>query len=66
MVDSRGMTLAAVDYLILALYFVFVLSIGWVVKSKVSTDPNAKPYTGYRAGMTLVEGGWRFAYFVNN
>ncbi len=36
------------------------------VKSKISTDPNAKPYTGYRAGMTLVEGGWRFAYFVNN
>ena len=36
------------------------------VRSKVSTDPNPKPYTGYRAGMTLVEGGWRFAYFVNN
>jgi hypothetical protein len=36
------------------------------VRSKISTDPNAKPYTGYRAGITLVEGGWRFAYFVNN
>ena len=23
-------------------------------------------YRGYRAGMCLVEGGWRFAYFVNN
>ncbi len=23
-------------------------------------------YRGYRAGMRLEEGGWRFAYFVNN
>jgi hypothetical protein len=36
------------------------------VRSKTNMEPNAKPYTGYRAGMTLVEGGWRFAYFVNN
>jgi hypothetical protein len=32
------------------------------VRSKTS----GTTYTGYRAGMTLVEGGWRFAYFVNN
>jgi hypothetical protein len=32
------------------------------VKSKTS----GTTYSGYRAGMTLVEGGWRFAYFVNN
>jgi SSS family solute:Na+ symporter len=31
-------TLAAVDYLILSLYFVFVLSIGWMVRRKVSTS----------------------------
>jgi solute:Na+ symporter, SSS family len=30
--------LAPVDYLILALYFVFVLSIGWIVKRKVTTS----------------------------
>jgi solute:Na+ symporter, SSS family len=30
--------LAPVDYLILALYFIFVLSIGWIVKRKVSTS----------------------------
>jgi SSS family solute:Na+ symporter len=30
--------LAHVDYLILALYFVFVLSIGWIVKRKVATS----------------------------
>ncbi len=32
------MTLANVDYLILALYFVFVLGIGWVLKRSVSTS----------------------------
>ena len=32
------MRLAPVDYVILALYFVFVLSIGWIVKRKVSTS----------------------------
>ncbi len=32
------MRLAPVDYLILALYFVFVLSIGWMVKRKVATS----------------------------
>ncbi len=32
------MTLAAVDYLILAVYFAFVLGIGWWVKRRVSTS----------------------------
>lgn len=32
------MRLAPVDYLILALYFAFVLSIGWLVKRKVATS----------------------------
>ena len=32
------MTLSPVDYLILALYFVFVLGIGWMVKRRVSTS----------------------------
>ena len=32
------MTLAPIDYLILALYFAFVLGIGWMVKRKVSTS----------------------------
>lgn len=32
------MRLAPVDYLILSLYFVFVLSIGWMVKRKVATS----------------------------
>lgn len=32
------MTLAPVDYLILALYFAFVLGIGWLVKRKVNTS----------------------------
>ena len=32
------MTLATVDYLILALYFAFVLGIGWLLKKKVSTS----------------------------
>lgn len=32
------MTLTFVDYLILALYFAFVLGIGWVVKKRVSTS----------------------------
>ncbi len=45
---------------------VFMTSPPEFVKSKISSGPNAKPYTGYRAGITLVEGGWRFAYFVNN
>lgn len=27
---------------------------------------NTGNYHGYRAGMRLEEGGWRFAYFVNN
>ncbi len=45
---------------------VFMTSPPEFVKSKISSAPNAKPFTGYRAGVTLVEGGWRFAYFVNN
>ncbi|HXR78002.1 MAG TPA: sodium:solute symporter family protein [Bryobacteraceae bacterium] len=32
------MTLAPIDYTILALYFAFVLGIGWLVKGKVSTS----------------------------
>jgi SSS family solute:Na+ symporter len=32
------LTLAPVDYIILALYFAFVLGIGWLVKRKVSTS----------------------------
>src|SRR3974377_2562521 len=32
------MTLHAVDYVILALYFVFVLGIGWYLKRTVSTS----------------------------
>ena len=32
------MTLAPVDYVILALYFAFVLGIGWVLRRKVSTS----------------------------
>lgn len=32
------MTLAPIDYLILALYFAFVLGIGWLVKRRVSTS----------------------------
>jgi SSS family solute:Na+ symporter len=32
------LTLAPIDYLILALYFAFVLGIGWLVKSRVSTS----------------------------
>jgi SSS family solute:Na+ symporter len=32
------LTLAPVDYLILALYFAFVLGIGWIVKRKVATS----------------------------
>src|ERR1044071_6241094 len=32
------MTLAAVDYLILALYFAFVLGIGWRLRKKISTS----------------------------
>ncbi|MGA3171052.1 MAG: hypothetical protein ABSE62_08550 [Chthoniobacteraceae bacterium] len=28
-----------------------------------ASDPN---YHGYRAGMTIVDGAWKFAYFVNN
>jgi len=32
------LTLSFVDYLILALYFVFVLGIGWLVKKRVSTS----------------------------
>jgi SSS family solute:Na+ symporter len=31
-------TLAAIDYLILAVYFVFVLGIGWVLKRRVATS----------------------------
>ena len=31
-----------------------------------SAKTNTGTYRGYRAGITLVEGGWRFAYFVNN
>ena len=33
-----GLRLAPVDYLILALYFAFVLGIGWKLKRKVSTS----------------------------
>jgi SSS family solute:Na+ symporter len=32
------LTLAPIDYLILALYFAFVLGIGWLVKNRVSTS----------------------------
>ena len=32
------MTLATVDYLVLALYFAFVLGIGWLLKKKVTTS----------------------------
>ena len=32
------MTLGYIDYLIMALYFVFVLGIGWLLKRKVSTS----------------------------
>src|SRR5271165_4067203 len=32
------MTLAPVDYVILALYFAFVLGIGWFIKSRISTS----------------------------
>ncbi len=32
------MTLAPIDYLILAIYFAFVLGIGWLVKQKVNTS----------------------------
>src|SRR5271167_5235339 len=38
MLDFRPLRLAPVDYLILALYFAFVLSIGWIVKRKVATS----------------------------
>ena len=32
------MTLAPIDYLILALYFAFVLGIGWMLRRKISTS----------------------------
>ena len=32
------MTLAFVDYLILVIYFVFVIGIGWLLRKKVSTS----------------------------
>ena len=32
------MKLAFVDYLILALYFVFVIGIGWLLKKKISSS----------------------------
>ena len=38
MLDSPGVKLAPVDYLILSLYFGFVLLIGWAVKRKVATS----------------------------
>src|SRR5271167_4401615 len=38
MLDFRPLRLAPVDYLILALYFAFVLGIGWIVKRKVTTS----------------------------
>jgi SSS family solute:Na+ symporter len=38
MLDFGGLRLAPVDYLILSLYFVFVLSIGWIVKRRVATS----------------------------
>ncbi len=31
-----------------------------------SAKNNTGTYHGYRAGMTIVEGGWRFAYFVKD
>ena len=37
-VDWAGLNLAPVDYVILALYFAFVMGIGWIVKRKVSTS----------------------------
>ena len=36
--EVHGLTLAPVDYLILALYFAFVLGIGWLVKRRVTTS----------------------------
>ena len=38
MLNFACLALAPVDYLILALYFAFVLGIGWIVKRKVSTS----------------------------
>ena len=38
MIDSVGLKLAPVDYLILALYFVFVLGIGWFIRRRVSSS----------------------------
>jgi solute:Na+ symporter, SSS family len=38
MLDCDGLKLASVDYLILALYFAFVLGIGWLVKRKIATS----------------------------
>src|SRR5438552_17783501 len=38
MLDCDGLKLAPVDYLILALYFAFVLGIGWLVKRKIATS----------------------------
>ncbi|HUA20324.1 MAG TPA: sodium:solute symporter family protein [Bryobacteraceae bacterium] len=38
MLDSPGVTLGAVDYLILAIYFALVLFIGWALKRKVATS----------------------------
>jgi SSS family solute:Na+ symporter len=32
------LTLSPIDYVILALYFAFVLGIGWLVKRRVSTS----------------------------
>src|SRR5450432_2971123 len=38
--DSEGLALklAAIDYVILALYFAFVLGIGWMLRKKISTS----------------------------
>lgn len=31
----------------------------------LTTKTSNKPYTGYRAGITVVNGGWKFVFFVN-
>ena len=36
--DGHPVTLTSADYVILALYFAFVLGIGWVVKKRVETS----------------------------
>ena len=51
------MTLAAVDYLILILYFAFVLSIGWRLRKKVSTSGDFLSHSSYRVTGSAVAMG---------